>query len=261
MTFRVAYCLNGWRWLWRQLLTSMITMGRFIPKEKIVCFYGPPRFKEHIDWLEKRCDLRLVDEVPLHDEESLSRRKIFKGKFWGSLMMIYSYSLDTPELFRIDADTIIHGNPKEILDIGRRENYDVMISRWLGYTPGGYKTLCESEGLMAKELRMPGFTIFRNHAHNRFLRYYIPYLNRIFEGELKTPNPNRLEIYAFNLSLLKLEEEGYRVFIMPDDWHQYAGGRYVQHLARKEIATWMEPKIFSEEEYRIRDIGEEETSW
>jgi len=262
--YKVTYCLNGWTWLWRQLLTSMITLkqkcGPDIIQNTIV-FYGPPRFKEHIEWLKPRCDLRLKDEMPLHDEESLKRRKIFKTKFWGPMMKIHAYRLPYPEIAWIDADTIIRGDLEEIYSVGRREDYDIMISEWQGHTPGGWYTLAEDEGLVAGTLKMPGFTVFRNNAHNKLLKYYIPFLNRIFEGDLVPPVLNRLEIYAYNLTLLRLQEDGLRVHAMPPDWHQYAGGRYVQHLARKEIATWMEDRLFNPDLHRLKMRGEPEHDW
>ena len=263
--YKVTYALNGWDWLWRQLLTSMITLrqhcGSDITQNTIV-FYAPPRFKEHIEWLKNRCDLRITDEMPLHDEESLKRRKIWKTKVWGSLIKIHAYRLPDPEIAWIDADTIIHGNLADIFNVGRREDYDIMISEALAeHVRVPWEALAKDEGLVAESLKMPGFTVFRNNAHNKLLKYYIPYLNRIFEGDIATPNANRLEIYAYNLTLLRLQEDGLRIHAMPPDWHQYAGGKYVQHLARGQIAEWIEDKIFTPELHELKKIGEKNHDW
>lgn len=258
MDYKIAYCFNGWKWIWRQLVLSLTTLRRFpIEKENIVVFYGPPHFQEHIDWLEPICDLRLV-ETPLHDEESMNKRKVNKGKFFGSTMKIHSYELNTPNMFWIDCDTIIHGDIREML----RFNYDVLTSRWRG-SEG--KTLmrgvCKQLGLPHMDIMMNGFLVFKNHAHNKMRDDYVGNLKKMFEGEIRTPNPGRMELYAFMVALIKLKQRGGKVVEMPSNWHQYAGGKYVQHLSRRETATWMEKKVFTPEIFRLVEIGEDNGNW
>jgi len=256
--YKIVYCFNGWTWIWRQLLLSLTSLKRFIPDpDKIIVYYGPPHFKEHIEWLEPRCDLRLVD-VPLHDPESISKRVVHRNKFYGSCMKIHSYELDTPIMIWIDCDTIIHGDLTEMLT----PEFDILVSRWdHSEGPRLMRGLCKRLDLPHMDIMMNGMLVFKNHTHNKMRDDYVGYLKDIFEGRLQVPVLNRMEIYAFMLSLIKLKQRGGKVVEMPPDWHQYAGGRYVQHLARKEIATWMEDKLFTPELHELKKIGEPEHAW
>ena len=256
--YRIVYCFNGWTWIWRQLVLSLTSLKRFISDpNKVIVFYGPPRFEEHIEWLEPRCDLRLVD-TPLHDPASINRRVIHKNKFYGSCMKIHSYELDTPNMFWVDCDTIIHGDLTEMLE----PDFDILVSRW-DHSEGKtlMKGLCKELNLPHMDIMMNGMLVFKNHAHNKMRDDYVGYLEDIFEGRLQVPVLNRMEIYAFMLSLIKFKQRGGKVVIMPPNWHQYAGGKYVQHLSRREIATWMEEKLFTPELYKLVEIGEAKSDW
>lgn len=252
MEYKIAYCFNGWTWIWRQLVLSLTTLHRFpIEKENIIVFYGPPRFQEHIDWLEPRCDLRLV-ETPLDDPDFKSTRKHRTNKFYGGTMKLHAYNLDTPNLIWIDSDTIIHRDVREMFE----GDFDILLSRWdhsAGKTT--MRGLCKTTGLPHMDIMMDGMMVFKNRTHNKMRPDYLAYMKKLFMDELKPPRSDRICLYAFMLALIKFKQSGGKVVEMTPNWHKYAGGRYVQHLARREIATWMEKKIFTPEMYKLVEVG------
>lgn len=254
--FKICYSFHGWKWLWRQLMLSLTTLKRFI-QDNIVVFYGEPRFQEHINWLKSRCDLRLV-ETPLHDEESMNKRVLCRNKFYGSTMKLHAYSLETPTMFWIDCDTIVHGDLCEMLKL----DFDILVSKWQhSMAKTVLKGVCKQADLPNMECMLAGFVVFKHHAHNKIYNDYLEYWQKLFRNELHPGLVYRLEIYAFNLAVIKFRLEGGNVVEMPPDWNQYAGGRYVQHLARREIATWMEKRIFTPEMYELAEVGAENGKW
>lgn len=214
-------------------------------------FYGPPRFQEHINWLKSRCNLRLV-ETPLHDPEFVKKRVYFRNKFYGSTMKLHAYSLDTPNLFWIDSDTVITGDIREML----KEDFDVLVSKWQDGRGRTYMDeLFKAAGLPHIDTMLAGFVVFKNYAHNRMRRDWLGYMKKLFMNELKPPNPERIDLPAFNLTLAKFKENGGKVVEMPLGWHTYGQADYVSHLPHREIAIKMEKKIFTPEMHKLVHIG------
>lgn len=249
--FKIVYVLNGYNWLWRQLMVSLLSLRQHI-QNNIEVFYGSPRFKEHIDWLTPRCELHLV-EVPLNSPEFQARREYFKNEFFGAAMKLHAYSVDTPIMIHLDCDTIIRGNFLELLE----DDYDLLVGEW-DSDRAPYITMenCEKLRLPPLNLQMDGFYIFKNQTHLKFKPIYEDYIMKLLLGELKCHDDFHINVHAFNLAISHFIHDGFKVKVMPKGYHAYAGGKYVQHLGHKEIATWMEPELFSEEENRLKNIGE-----
>lgn len=254
--FKIVYCFNGWKWIWRQLVLSLTTLRRFVD-DNIVVFYGPPRFQEHIEWLTPLCDLRLV-ETPLHESDFLRKRVYFRKKFYGSTMKLHAYNLDTPNLIWIDSDTVITGDVREIL----KGDFDVSVARWQNERSDTYMDeLCEVTELPHINTMMAGFVVFKNHAHNKMKKHWLKYITKLFMGELKPPHSERFDLPAFNLALTRFMKEGGKMVEMPKGWHSYDKAKYVQHLAHREFAIRQEKEFFTPELYKLVEIGEDNGGW
>lgn len=251
MDFKIVYVFNGFNWLWRQLMLSLITMRRFV-KDNIVVFYGPPRFDEHIEWLEPRCELKLV-ETPLNTPEFKAECKHFSNSFYGVPMKLHAYSVNSNIMIHLDCDTIIHSNILNLL----RGDYDMLVGQWADGRADNpkLKANCEKLGLPYWPFQMDGFYIFKNKTHLKFKPIYEEYLTKLLKGDLPSHDGTHINLHAYNLAINHFRRDGFNVRRMPRGYHAYAGGKYVQHLANREIATWMEPKFFSEEEIRLKEIG------
>lgn len=248
--YKIVYVFNGYNWLWRQLMVSILTLRRYV-QNNIVVFYGPPRFQEHIDWLTPRCELHLV-ETPLNSPEFRAGRVYFKNELFGAAMKLHAYSVDTPIMIHLDCDTIIHRNFLELLD----DDYDLLVGDWVeGRSPFITKENRKRLELPPWNLPMDGFYIFKNHTYLKFKPIYEDYIVKLLLGELKCHDNFHINVHAFNLAISHFIKNGFRVKKMEKGYHAYAGGEYVQHLEHKEIANWMEPRVFSEEENRIKGIG------
>jgi len=242
---------NGYKWLWRQLMLSIKTLRRFVKKD-IVVFYGPPRFKEHIKWLKPRCDVRLVD-TPLNDPKFVKSRKYARNKFYGLPMKFHAYKIKSPNMIHLDCDTIIHGNPLEVL---RWKDFDMAVAKWVeGRTDRIMKSNLKRLGLPHWPLMMDGFVVCKNNAHNKFLPIYRDYLVRVLNGEIRPHDNMHFGVHSYNLALGQMRKKGHKIVQMPIGWHQYAGGKYVQHLPHKHFAKWLEPEIFSAAEQQLKKVG------
>lgn len=259
MEYKIAYCFNGWKWMWRQLVLSITTLRKFV-KENIVVFYAPPHYQEHINWLENRCDLRLV-ETPLDDPEFRSKRVHARNRFYGGTMKLHAYALDIPNLIWIDTDTVVLNDITELLE----GDFDIQIAPWrpanLNRGLRLMRPLCKEAGLPAMPIMMDGFMVFKNYAHTKMRSDYLAYMKKLFMDELHPPNPDRLCLYAFMLALIKFKQQGGKIKEMSQGIHEYKNAIYVQHLPRRVIATWAEQKIFTEEMYKLVEIGEEKSEW
>lgn len=232
-------------------MLSLMTMRSFV-KDNIVVFYGPPRFDEHIRWLRQRCDLKLVD-TPLNTPEFKAECKHFSNRFYGVPMKLHAFSVDSKIMIHLDCDTIIHSNPLNLLE----GDYDMLVGQWDDGRADNprLRENCEKLGLPYWPFQMDGFYIFKNGSHLKFKPIYEEYLIRLLKGELMPHDGIHINLHAYNLAINHFRRDGFKVERMPRNYHAYAGGKYVQHLANREIATWMEPKIFSDEENRLKDIG------
>lgn len=251
MSCKIVYVFNGYQWLWRQLMLSIETLRQFV-KDNIVVFYGPPRYEEHIKWLESRCDLRLV-ETPLNEPGFVKTRKYAKDRFYGLPMKFHAYEVETPQMIHLDCDTTIHGNPLEVL---RWKEFDIAVAKWQSRnTDQIMRSNLERLGLPHWPLMMDGFVVCRNNAHNKFLPIYRDYMIRVLNGEI-TPHDNmHMCVHSYNLALGQMRKNGYKIVQMPLGWHSYTYTKYVHHLENRHFAKALEPRIFTEEEQRLKMIG------
>lgn len=235
--YKIVYVLNGYKRFWRQLMVSMLTLKQFI-HDNIVVFYVPPRFQDHIDWLESRSSVYLV-ETPLNSPDFRERRVYYKNKTYEQTMKLHAYTVNTSTMIHLDCGTIIHGDFLELLD----DDFDLLVAR---------------EEAMWGDIWMDGFYIFKNHTYLDFLPIYRSYLMRVLSGELKPFYRSYVNITAFNLAIESFIEAGFKVKTMHPSYYTFARpGKYVQHLRHEEIATWIESKIFSEAENHLKEIGGE----
>jgi len=240
-------------------MLSLTTLRRFV-RGNILVFYGEPRFQEHIDWLRSRCQLRLV-ETPLNTKEFRASRRYLKNKFYGVPMKLHAYGVNTPSMIHLDCDTIVHGNVLELL----KGDYDLLVAQWddrrasEGEAYSVVKGNCERLGLPCWPLQMDGFCIFKNRSHLEFKTIYEDYLIKLLMGELPhydEKHEKHVNLHAFNLAINRFRRDGYKVVRMPKGYHSYStSAKYVQHLPNKEFATWMEQKMFTEQEERLKTVG------
>jgi len=251
VSYRVVYVFNGYKWLWRQLMLSIKTLRRFV-KTGITVFYGPPRFQEHIDWLKPRCSLHKVD-TPLNTPDFVKTRKYARNRFYGLPMKFHAYGVKTPNMIHLDCDTIIHANPLEVL---KWKDFDMAIAKWVNSRSNRImKSNLKRLKLPHWPLMMDGFVVCKHNAHNKFLPIYRNYLVKVLKGQIRPHDNMHMGVHSYNLALGHMRKKGYKIVEMPKGWHQYAGGKYVQHLPHKAFATWLEPKIFSAAEQKLKMVG------
>ncbi len=256
--YPVVYCLNGFRWLWRYTITSIRGLQKFgWSKDEIHVFYGPPRFQEHIDWLEKNVTVHLV-ETPLHTPSDHAQRHLHQDRFYGSTMKIHAFNMPTDGIFWLDSDSEVFGDFKDMLKL----DYDILVAptpkQWwfVMKDPSVYAGLPETNYLY-----FPAFWATKNKTHQKLLDYYLFYWKEAFAGNIPMYGVNRLELYAFNLSVLRfMHEDGGNVVEMAPNWQGYEGVQYVCHLRRGEFSP-REKWWLTDADLRIRDIGDKDTSW
>lgn len=254
MDYKIVYVFNGKKWLWRQLMLSIKSLHRFVT-ENIVVFYGPPRFDEHIEWLESmNCDVRLV-ETPLDNPDFIKKRKRPSGGgFYGVPMKFHAYGVEAANMIHLDCDTVIHGN---LLEIFQWKDFDIAIGKWEdGRGDTIMKNNLEMLGLPHWPMMMDGFVVCKHNAHNKFLPIYRDYLVRVLKDEIHPHDAEHMNVHAYNLALGQMRKNGFNVIQMPKGWHQYAGGRYVQHFPHKEFAHSVEKELFTEKEHNLKEIGQ-----
>lgn len=254
--FPIVYCLHGWQWLWRYTLTSIKSLLRFgFTKDQIYVFYAPPRFPEHLRWLRQRTTVFLVD-TPLHDPESLALRVWHPDYFYGSTMKLHAFGVPEEGIFWMDSDTEIDNNIYDMLEL----DYDVLVAS----TAGGQYMIKPSvqAGLPeSRKLYFGGFWATKNHAHNKMRKYYLDFWERLFAGEFTVGDKYRLELYAWNLAVLKFQhEDGGNIVEMPGEWQGYERTLYVCHLKRGVFSPrthhWL-----NQDELDLMKIGAEEKEW
>ena len=239
----------------------MTSLRRFI-KENIIVFYATPRFKEHIDWLRPRCDLRLV-KAPLNESEFKAKRKYFQGCYWGLPMKLHAYRVQTPTMIHLDCDTVIHRNILELLRLANGD-YDLAVAQWPD--PRGrilMKENCEKLGLPHWPLMMDGFAIFKNHSHLKFKQIYLKYLRMVALGQVRPHDKLHIGVHAFNLAINHFRRDGYKVIKMPTNYHilvrgseaAYKRGKYVTHLVHKHFSEDIEKNLFSKELHDLKTVG------
>jgi len=232
-------------------MRSITTLRRFV-KDDIVVFYGPPRYEEHIEWLEQRCDLRLV-ETPLNEPDFVESREYAKDRFYGLPMKFYAYEVQAPQMIHLDCDTVIRGNPLEVL---RWKDFDMAVAKW--QSDRTYEIMKSNQkklNLPRWPLMMDGFVVCKNSAHNKFLPVYRDYMIRVLNGEI-TPHDNmHMCVHSYNLALGQMRKNRYNIVEMPVGWHSYFNAEYVQHLQNRCFAKFYETKLFTEAEHRLKMIG------
>jgi len=255
MDYKIVYVFNGKKWLWRQLMLSIKTLflRSDVVKDNVVVFYGPPRFDEHIEWLEPRCDIRLV-ETPLNDPEFVKTRTYpYRGKFYGVAMKLHAYGVETPNMIHLDCDTVIKGNLVEIL---QWKDYDMAVGKW--QDGRGRKIMTknlEMLGLPYWPLMMDGCVACKNNSHNKFQPIYRDYLIRVLKNEIHPHDNTHMNIHAYNLALAQMRKNGYNVIEMPKSFHKYGRSKYVGHLVHGAFAKKGEVAFFSAKEHKLKEIG------
>jgi hypothetical protein len=256
--YPVVYCLNGFRWLWRYTITSIRGLQKFgWGKEEIHVFYAPPRFPQHIEWLQKNSTLHLV-ETPLHSPADQAKRRIHQDKFYGSTMKIHAFKMPTDGIFWLDSDSEVFGDFRDMLEL----DYDILVGLapkrwgWVMKKPSVHAGFPETDYLY-----FPAFWSTKNKTHQKLLDYYLYYWEEAFRNAIPMAGHNRLELYAFNLAVLRFQvEDGGNVVVMPPNWQGYEGVTYVCHLRRGQFSP-REKWWLTDEDLNIRDIGDKENRW
>jgi hypothetical protein len=254
--FPVVYCMHGWQWLWRYTLTSIKSLMRFgFTKDQIYVFYAPPRFPEHLKWLNKNATVFQVD-TPLHDPESLSLRVWHEDYFYGSTMKIHAFTVPEEGIFWMDSDTEVHNNIYDMLEL----DYDVLVGSSNGWEYMK-KPSAEAGYPDPGRLYYGGFWATKNYAHRKMHDYYVDYWERLFTGEFTVGSKFRLELYAWNLALLRFQhDDGANIVQMPGHWQGYSRILYVCHLKRNFFSP-RERHWLNQDELDIITIGADETEW
>ena len=253
MDYNIVYVFNGKKWLWRQLMLSIKSLQRFVT-ENIVVFYGPPRFDEHIEWLESmNCDVRLV-ETPLDNPDFIKERKFPPGGgFYGVPMKLHAYGVEVSNMVHLDCDTVIIGN---LLEVFLWKDYDMAIGKWHDdRSEEIMKNNLEMLGLPHWPMMMDGFVACKHNTHNKFLPIYKEYLVRVLKDEIHPHSDTNMNVHAYNLTLGQMRKNGYNIEKMPIGWHSYGGAKYVKHLPHKHFELSFEKELFTEKEHKLKEIG------
>lgn len=252
--YKIVYVFNGYQWLWRQLMLSIKTLRRFV-KDNIVVYYAPPRYDEHIKWLEPRCELRLV-ETPLNEPDFVKTRKYARDRFYGLPMKFHAYGVETPNMIHLDCDTVINGN---LLEVFEWKDFDIAIAKWQDpRTDSIVRSNLEKLGLPPWPLMMDGFVVCKHNAHNKFLPIYRDYLVRVLKDEITPHDSMHMNVHAYNLALGQMRKNGYKIEQMPLSWHKYSHeAKYVMHLVHFAAYMHLEPSIFSEQEQKLKMVGDD----
>ena len=114
-------------------------------------------------------------------------------------MKIHAFGVEAESMFWMDSDTEIFG---DIHDIEERE-YDIIVGEVPSYGHVMEKPSCEAGFPKTSILYYAGFWGTKHHTHQRIREYYIDYWRRCFDNEFSVASINRLELYAFNLVVLR----------------------------------------------------------
>jgi hypothetical protein len=183
----------------------------------------------------------------------VEKRKYARNRFYGLPMKFHAYAVESPQMIHLDCDTVIRGNPLEVL---RGKDFDIAVARW--QSDETYEIMRSNQNklnLPRWPLMMDGFIACKNNMHNKFLPIYRDYMIRVLNGEI-TPHDNmHMCVHSYNLALAQMRKNRYKIIEMPIGWHSYFNAKYVQHLQNRCFSETDETKMFTEMEQQLKMIG------
>jgi hypothetical protein len=238
-------------------MTSIKMLRRFdVPKEEILVYYGKPRFQQHLNWLADKATVKLV-ETPLHTNQDMRDRVHHKNAFYGSTMKIHIFTTDCDQLIWLDSDTEIFADVRDFFKL----DFDILVANVPLYGYVMKKPSMEAGFPMTKRLYFAGCWATKNRTHLKIHDYYVDYWKRCFNDEFTVASVNRLELYAFNLAVLRfMHEDGGNVVEMPGDWQGYQRVYYVCHLRRGKFSP-RERGILNDDDRRLFGVGDDNREW
>jgi len=169
--YMVAYTVCDKKKMIRDLLISLRSLSRFVPRDKVVVFFTSPYDDKAISIISKFAEVRCVDNVTMPFTFKKDRPP---GNYGESVQCC---GVDSDTLVLLDCDTVVKRDIRLLLE---NDNYDVFARPGTGnryLDPIRWVSLFELYGKKPVPMFNKGFMVFKNGVHREIKNLWLHLIN------------------------------------------------------------------------------------
>ncbi len=206
--FMVAYCVSDKGKMPQELLSSLMSINRYIKRDNIIVFYTPPRSEKNYNSFSKYANVKKVNNLTTPFKYMAGRAPSRYGEILGHMGGISSSNV-----FILDCDTIINKDIKELLN----DDFDVafrVAKSWKNIDKLRWQNLFHDRGKKPIPVPNKGFMIFKDDIHKKITKEIRKYMNTDIPHV--SPYNYQKDQYAIALAI-----SGYKVKLWDKYVHAY----------------------------------------